>query len=72
MTKSWNTDTPPDDDTTVVIRYESEDYPIMLGFHQAGNWYADDAGPLVAEWVFGWMDLEEAAEALDRAELKTA
>jgi hypothetical protein len=67
MNNNWITNQLPDDDILVLVRVESTELPICLGYHDAGRWfYSDSAGHLAIEpRVLGWMHLEDAAKHLD-------
>lgn len=65
MKSHWNPhNEPPDDDTLVLMRQASEEYPIWPGYHEAGQWI-DVHGGTVDVQVLGWMHLEDAAKHLD-------
>ncbi len=60
----WITDTLPDDEMTVLMRLNDNEYPVWPGFRDDGEWRSCD-GTTVAGPVLGWMQLEDAASALD-------
>jgi hypothetical protein len=62
-TRKWQTEL-PDDETTVLLRLEDADWPIMLGWHEGGLWHQLDGGPILCE-VIGWMHVHEAVQVLD-------
>lgn len=62
---NWNpASEPPDDDVLVLLRLDSEAYPIWTGWHAAGQWREVLGGKTDAK-VLGWMHLEDAAKKLD-------
>ena len=71
MMKNWNDpNNPPDDDMEVLVRIDSEDYPIATGSLEYGYWYVSPSiygEPLVK--VIGWMHLHDAARMLDGLEV---
>lgn len=54
----------PDDDISVLIRTNSQDWPLALGWLDAGVWRELSADAIDAE-VTGWMHMEDAAGILD-------
>jgi hypothetical protein len=61
----WNpASEPPDDDVLVLLRLDSDEYPVWPGYHEAGRW-VDAQGPYFDHQVLGWMHLEDAAKKLD-------
>lgn len=58
----------PDDDITVICRFESEDYPVYPASHDEHGW-GDGCGSVgtYTDKVIGWMHIHEAAEILDAA-----
>jgi len=61
---AWNTDRLPDSDTTVLIRCSGQESPIWPGYHDGEAWCSADGSELEGP-VLGWMELEDAAMALD-------
>jgi hypothetical protein len=61
----WHKDK-PDADIRVLIRVDSPDYPLAVGFTDGSVWHFDD-GFSVAGTVLGWLDLDDAAALLDAA-----
>ena len=66
MKKNWITDKLPDDEITVLMRLDDDEYPIWPGFHRDDMWFHED-GSSVWITVYGWMDLNEASSVLDSA-----
>lgn len=62
---AWVRDTMPDSDVTVLMRLDSEEYPIWVGFHDGEAWCSADASSLADGVVIGWMHLDDAAKTLD-------
>ena len=62
---AWNTTSLPDSEITVLIRYQHEEYPLVIGFHDGEHWRDQDASALHGQLVSGWMHLEDAARKLD-------
>lgn len=61
----WTTDQLPDSDLTVLIRFsDTAEFPIWPGFHDGEQWCSASADTLEGP-VLGWMNLEDAAAALD-------
>lgn len=60
----WHTDL-PDADITVLMRLDSEEWPIMLGYYDGECWRDIDAMRQDAK-VLGWMHFEDAAKHLDK------
>jgi len=60
---AWNTDL-PDSDITVLLRLDSEEYPIVTGYRDGMDWRCDGLA-LVTSPVLGWMHLEDACKLLD-------
>jgi Lar family restriction alleviation protein len=58
----------PDDDISVIGRFESEDYPVYATLHDEHGWGpADGCGGTYTDKLTGWMHIHEAAEILDAA-----
>lgn len=58
----------PDDDITVICRFESEDYPVYPASHDEHGW-GDGCGSCgtYTDKVTGWLHIHEAAMILDGA-----
>ena len=62
---SWITKELPDDEITVLIRLKDDEWPVVLGWHEDGQWRDTNADELEESVVIGWMHLHEAAAILD-------
>lgn len=61
--KAWKTDL-PDSDIDVIVRMDSEDYPVGTASHNGEEWIAPDG--FACEYpVTGWLHIHEAAAILD-------
>jgi hypothetical protein len=61
---AWISHEFPDDEITVLLRLESPDWPIMLGWKDGDVW-RDLSGDKVDCTVLGWMHMEAARDVLD-------
>lgn len=64
MSDQWITAELPDADLTVLMRLQDLEYPIWVGFHDGDGWRSADSTSVDGP-VLGWMQLEDAAAALD-------
>jgi hypothetical protein len=62
--KRWITDSLPDADMTVLLRLSGEEYPVWPGYHDGEGWRSAGGEELEGP-VLGWMELGDAAAALD-------
>ena len=52
-------DEPPDDEMTVLLRIDDDEDPLVIGFHDAGEWRdAASAARIPARDVLGWMAMD--------------
>lgn len=67
--KAWrSSEDLPDDETTVLVRRASDEYPLALAFYGENAWVDCTCQALTyIEDVTGWMHLEDAARILDAA-----
>jgi hypothetical protein len=56
----------PDDEITVLIRVKSDEWPLLMGWHEGECWYELSADPIDLP-VTGWMHMEDAVKILDVA-----
>lgn len=67
----WQTESLPDSDMTVLLRLRDDDEPLAVGYVEiygpppAYGWRRPGGAPIDSRNVAGWMDIHEAAEALD-------
>jgi hypothetical protein len=61
----WITNGLPDDEITVLIRLKDDEWPVVLGWHEDGQWRDTNADEVEESLVTGWMHLHEAATILD-------
>jgi hypothetical protein len=64
----WTTDCLPDADMTVLLRLSGSEYPVWPGYHDGEGWRSADGAELEGP-VLGWMELNQAAAALDAAKV---
>lgn len=60
---AWITDTLPDDELTVLMRLQDDEYPVWPGFRDSDEWHSCDGSTVIGP-VLGWMHLEDAAKRL--------
>jgi hypothetical protein len=67
--KNWNDPKDlPDDDMEVLVRIDSEDYPIAPAVLDEG-WRFMPMGGLILQKIIGWMHVHDAATILDGLEV---
>lgn len=49
----------------MLIRLNDDEWPLVLGWHEDGQWSDTNADEVAESKVIGWMHLHEAAQILD-------
>ncbi len=64
MPTKWITDSPPDDNITVLARLDYGELPVWPCYREAGQWFSDEDRMVISD-VTGWMHLVDAEKILD-------